>query len=253
LNVIECREEGIDPFKTRYWGGLGLCFLMANDLLHFEYKNLPSSEERILERLIQAIPMLEYSGHFSLSQKAARAFLMFTKFSPQPGESNHIDIDALLQENKSINSKIYWAVCVGILSHYLEADYEKLMNRETTLLFELDFFSNTLISPAPLNSILNELSADGFTLSIAFGDRNRGLLDMTPLRDKPIYKMDNAIYFSLDTRFLAEKLESGLFWLTHSCLETSSEKQKLHRYWGYAFENYVCQLAIRDREPFWQQ
>ena len=237
--IIECGKEGINPFETQYWGGLGLAFLMANDLLHIEYTQPHFSEKRDLERIIQHIPMLEYTGQSSFSQKAARTYLMLTKFCPQPDDPNHVDIDEVLNNSKGFKSKTYSAVCIGILSHFLEADYEKLLNRESTLLFNLDFFSNTLIPQDSLKLILNELSTDGETFSASFEARNLGLLDMTPLRDRPIYKLENNTYFALDTRFLSEKLESGLFWLTHNCLQTNHEKEKFHRFWGYAFENYV--------------
>ncbi len=237
--IIECEEDGINPLQTRYWGGLGLAFLMANDLLHIEYKNPDFSEKKDLERIIQHIPMMEYTGQSSFTQKAARTFLMLTKFSPQPGDPNHVAVDAVLQKAKGFDLKTYRAVCIGILGHYLEADYEKLINRETTLLFELGFFSNILIPLESLKAILNELSSDGETFRTSLEGRNMGLLDMTQLRDKPIYKLEDDLYFSLDTRFLAEKLESGLFWLTHNSLQTKSEKEKFHRFWGYAFENYV--------------
>lgn len=243
--IIECEEDGINPFQTPYWGGLGLAFLMANDLLHIEYKSSDFSEKKALERIMQHIPMMEYSGQSSFTQKAARTFLMLTKFSPQPDDPNHIAVDIALQNAKGFDLKTYRAVCIGILSHYLEADYEKLMNRETTLLFELDFFSNTLIPLESLKAILNELSTDGETFRTSFEGRNMGLLDMTPLRDKPIYKLEDNIYFSLDTRFMAEKLESGLFWLTHNSLQTNREKEKFHRFWGYSFENYVNWLIQR--------
>lgn len=45
--------------------------------------------------------------------------------------------------------------------------------------------------------------------------------------------------FALDTKFLAEKLDSGIFWRVHNSLPSNKEEDRLHRYWGIAFEAYL--------------
>lgn len=62
---------------------------------------------------------------------------------------------------------------------------------------------------------------------------------MTWFRDKPVCMLKESVYVAIDTRFLAEKLESGIFWRVHNSLETQKDKERLHNYWGRTFENYM--------------
>jgi hypothetical protein len=62
---------------------------------------------------------------------------------------------------------------------------------------------------------------------------------MTWFRDKPICRLKEDAVFTLDTKFLTDKLDSGIFWRVHNHFHSGKGKEQLHNYWGTAFENYL--------------
>lgn len=69
---------------------------------------------------------------------------------------------------------------------------------------------------------------------------SRGPNDFTAFRDKPLLRSYSKLDL-IDLWLLAEKFESGPFWLIHSNL---SDKQRpdLHSFWGRLFERYIADL-----------
>jgi hypothetical protein len=81
--VMNCRDDGkvVDPSNHPQWRGLGLAFLMANDLLHFEFNDTEGTLPHLLIRTAHSIQMMESSGRSSLSYKTGRAWLMLNNLT----------------------------------------------------------------------------------------------------------------------------------------------------------------------------
>lgn len=241
--ILLCSAEGINPMQTPHWGGLGLGLLMANDLLHNEFQERIGSPERTLERIATWIPALEYSGKYTFKNKISRTKLMLTQFSPPDSNFGINQLDELSINTTGVNLQTFMSVCIGVLSHYLYADYEQLRQNQISFRLGPSYFSNTDIDSEELRIVLNELSSDGDSLKVKYESRNGGLSDFTWFRDTPLYRWNPESVFALDTRFLAEKIGNGIFWRIHNALPSNQEKHAFHQFWGDSFENY-CNWLI---------
>src|SRR5574340_63469 len=235
--LLSCPEHGIDPFRTKHWGGLGLAFLMASDLLYPELEPPKDGEHLSFQTLFRMIPSHEYSGRQIIPHRIARASLMMKYLLARP-EAELLDIKQAFIRTNNISIEEYTALCAGIMSHYLSLDYVSLRKREVSILLQKSFFDPAIIQPERVSAFMSKVSADENSLKAAFDRRNSGTFEMTPFRNFPLVRQAGDRFFCIDTRFLADKLESGIFW---SMLDSLPQKDRttLHRLWGYSFEAYV--------------
>lgn len=243
--LLSCPERGIDPFRTKHWGGLGLAFLMASDLLYPELESPKNREHLNFQTLFRMIPSHEYSGRQIISNRIARASLMMKFLLARP-EAELLDIKQAFIRSNNIGIEEYIALCAGIMSHYLSLDYVTLRKREASILLQKSFFDPAIIQPECVNAFMSKVSADEDSLKAAFERRNSGTFEMTPFRNFPLIRQSDDRFFCIDTRFLADKLESGIFW---GMLDSLPQKDRttLHRLWGYSFEaylNHILQNAV---------
>ena len=240
-----CKEQGVDPFRLRYLGGLGIVFLMANDLLPFDYPEANSTDEKLINTLAEFIPIMEYSGWLSFENKIVRSHLMLTQFlNPLRDHADFIDIPSRFEQLTGTSSAQYQALCFAALSKYMRMDLASYRANPQGFLLPRTFFQNTALSQDRVDRFLEDLSQTPQNLRTAFEKRDHGANDFTWFRDKPLLR-DGPSFYSLDTAFLAEKIETGPFWRVHNSLGTSQEKQKLHRFWGVVFESYMNWLLAR--------
>ena len=239
--VMNCRDDGnvVDPSNHPHWGGLGLAFLMANDLLHFEFNDTERTLPHSLIRMAHSIPMMESSGKTSLNYKTGRAWLMLKQFSPSPSSKGYIDVEGAFNTATGLSTEDYLALCVGMVSHYLSLDFERLRKKEDSIMITKEWFTKAGIRPVTVDHFFEEVSAFPDTLATRFSSRDGGPSDMTWFRDKPICRLKEDAVFTLDTKFLTDKLDSGIFWRVHNHFHSGKEKEQLHNYWGIAFENYL--------------
>jgi hypothetical protein len=71
---------------------------------------------------------------------------------------------------------------------------------------------------------------------------SRGPNDFTAFRDKPLLRAASKLDL-MDLWMLAEKFESGPFWLIHSKLP-GNERPLFHSFWGRLFERYIADLFV---------
>ena len=102
-----------------------------------------------------------------------------------------------------------------------------------------EWFTRPQINPKSVDHFLEDVSAFPATLATRFLSRNWGPSDMTWFRDKPVCRLKGDILVALDAKYLSEKLDSGIFWRVHNSLPSHKDKERLHNYWGIAFENYM--------------
>ena len=239
LLCCEDDEAVLDRFRHPYWGGLGLAFLMANDLLHFEFAYRESTtEQQSLIRIAHSVPLLE-SGPTYITNRIGRAWLMLKRFGPSPGSKSYFNIEEAFQKATGLSTDDYLAYCVGMISHYFAITFEQIIKGKESIGLTKEWFNRPHISSNTVDSFLKDISASPTALATSFSSRNWGPLDMTWFRDKPVCRLKDTIFVAIDARFLSEKLESGIFWRVHSSLESSKDKERLHNHWGVTFENYM--------------
>ena len=239
--VLCCQDDEtvLDRFRHPYWGGLGLAFLMANDLLHFDFAYRDgTTNQQALIRMTHSIPLLE-SGITPFSNKIGRAWLMLKKFGPAPSSRSYFNIEEAFHRTAGLSVEEYLAFCVGIFSHYLSLNFEQIAKMEDSIGLIKEWFTTAHINPISVDRFLEDVSAPPATFATRFLSRDWGPLDMTWFRDKPVFRLKGSIFVALDAKYLAGKLDSGIFWRVHSSLHNHKDKEQLHNYWGVAFENYM--------------
>ena len=245
--VMNCSDAGdlLDPSQHPHWGGLGLAFLMANDLLHSEFDSIQRRLPHSLIRMAHSIPTLESSGRPAFAYKTGRAWLMLKQFGPSPDTKSYIDIEGVFQTATGLSTDDYLSLCVGMVSHYLSLDFERLRKKEDSIVITKEWFTRTGINPITVDRFIENVSAFPETFATRFLSKDGGTSDMTWFLDKPVCRLREDAVFALDTKCLMEKLDSGIFWHVHTHLKSGKEKESLHNYWGIAFENYLNWLLQR--------
>lgn len=237
-----CREDEetvLDKFRHPYWGGLGLAFLMANDLLHFEFSHRDgTTEQHALIRIAHSIPLLE-NGPTNIPNRIGRAWLMLKQFGPPQESKSYFNIEEEFQKAAGLSTDTYLAFCVSIISHYLGITFEQVTKGEESIGLSNEWFKRPHIDSVSIDAFLRDVSASPATIATRFSTRDWGPLDMTWFRDKPACILKKSIIVAMDARFLTEKLESGIFWRTHNSLDQVKDKERLHNHWGITFENYM--------------
>lgn len=239
LLCCEDDEAILDKFRHPYWGGLGIAFLMANDLLHFDFAYRDgTAEQQALVRIAHSIPILE-SGPTNLTHRIGRAWLMLKKFGPHQDSKSYFNIEDAFQDVAGLSTDDYLAYCVGMISHYLAITFEQIAKGKESIGLTREWFKRPHIDSKSVDAFLKDVSASPTALATSFLSRNWGPMDMTWFRDKPVHKLKESIFVALDARYLSEKLESGIFWRVHNSLGSSRDKERLHNHWGITFENYM--------------
>jgi hypothetical protein len=222
-------DEGIDPLNTPHWGGLGEAFVMANDHLHMRLQE-PNQTLRILT---ENLSLNEYSFPSDLRAVLARGNLALTQFIPPPTE---LDLRELFHKASGFDLDQFRIMCLGVVTQYFDLDGDTYKKDKGLFLIGPEFFRSTTLSQEVVDMFLKEVSFDAHELKTVFEGRNGGPLDFTPFRDRPLIRIGKA-YFPIDVRFLAEKLEAGVFWKIHASLDRR-HKSSLHSAWGKGFESY---------------
>jgi hypothetical protein len=235
--LLSCTESGIDPLTAPYWGRFGAAFLMANDHLHFDAPE-GMQEGEITESLPNFVLLQEYSGHNRFPHRVVRAHLMYTRFPEQLKEhSDYLDMAAEFGKC-GLSLTEFESLCFAALTKYLNLDFERFNSNSAHFLLADSYFQTTAIGADKIALFFREIAASADALLSAFKERNAGPIDFTALRDKPLYRHESSTH-PFDPAFLAEKLETGPFWNVLRALPTNEKKQRLHRFWGVLFQEYL--------------
>ena len=240
--VMCCQDDEnvLDRFRNPYWEGLGLAFLMANDLLHFDFAyREKTTTQQLLIRMIHSIPILESWGRSSFTNRVGRTWLMLKRFAPSEGGGSYFNLEQAFRNTTGLSTEEYLALCFGMISHYLNLNFEQILTMKDSIALRKEWFTKAGIASKSVDNFLEDVSADPATMATKFLSRNWGPSDITWFRDKPVCRVKDDVLFALDTKSLTEKMDSGIFWRVHNSLGTSKEKAQLHNYWGLAFENYM--------------
>ena len=252
--VMSCQDDEtiLDRFRNPYWGGLGLAFLMANDLLHFDFAYRErTTTQQLLIRMIHSIPLLESWGRSSFTNRVGRAWLMLKRFAPSEDGGSYFNLEQAFRNTTGLSTEEYLALCFGMISHYLNLNFEQILTMKDSIALRKEWFTKAGIASKSVDNFLEDVSADPATMATKFLSRNWGPSDITWFRDKPVCRVTGDVLFALDTKSLTEKMDSGIFWRVHNSLGTNKEKTQLHNYWGLAFENYlnwILEQACRNSQ-----
>ena len=167
---VQDDETVLDKFRQPYWGGLGLAFLMANDLLHFEFPYRDgTTEQQAMIRIAHSIPLLE-NGSTSLQNKIGRAWLMLKNFGSPPDSRNYFRVEEAFKLATGLSTDDYLAFCVAMITHYLGITFEQLVEGGQSIGISKEWFKRPHIDFTSIDAFLNCVSASPATLSRSFSD-----------------------------------------------------------------------------------
>ena len=233
-------ENVFDLFRVPYWNGLGIAFLMVNNLLHHDFAYREQlAPQQLLIRMIHSIPLLESWHNNAISYRISRSWLMLKRFGPTEGSASYLNIEQVFQSASGISTEEYLALCCAMISHYLDLTFEKIAETNNSTALNKEWFTKAGVDAEVSDRFLDDVSASPEAMAGKFAARDWGPSDITWFRDKPVSRVQENVLFAMDTKVLTEKLDSGIFWKVHNSLDTRKEKERLHNYWGVAFENYM--------------
>ena len=243
LAILHGPETGIDLVREPL--GFGDAFLMANDQFHFALGGV-TAEEKLLNTLTDFVPVIEYSG-IRLQSEIARAFLLLTEVSPKlRNHPEFIDIPKTFDALTGVPLLDHFALWFGLFSKFMVLDLAALQKDWMELYIRPDFYRTTQIPPETARKFLDELTASPQALRNKFSQRDYGSNDFTPLRDKPLVGESNGAVPS-DMFFVLEKIQSGPYWRINNSSRQMGDK--LRRFWGPVFEEYVKSLFDESCSP----
>ena len=228
-----CEQAGRNPLELRYWGGLGLALLMANDLLPKRIVHPTEYRSQLISVIAELIPVGEASGYFRPINKIVRTGLMLWRFLPV----NDLSINDAFERATHVSIPVYQALTFAALTRYADLSLEKYRSTPGDFLLLEKWFSTVALSAAEKSAFLNEVSGSAEELRRDIDKPNSPLLDFTVFRKKPVFR-DGDVHFVIDPAFLAEKAESGVFWSILAGLEPA-QRLPFHSMWGVAFERYI--------------
>jgi hypothetical protein len=244
--ILMCPETGgKDPRIPPYGGEMGRVLLMANDLLP---KGLTHSgptlltPDQMINVMSEFIPIGEASGTFKAINKIVRSRLMVDRFFPKAGT----EIRRTFEETTGVTLDEYFALCLATLCRYSDLDFKKYQADPGSFVLSEGWYRTTPVSPAVLASFLAEISATREDFAQSLSQRKDAASDFTCFRSKPIFR-ENQDHFLIDSLYLAEKGESGVFWSINEALPKTA-RLRFHQDWGLAFEAYVNWLIAESAD-----
>ncbi len=244
--ILVCpRNGGKDPFVQPHGGEMARVLLMANDLLPKGLTHpLPTAitSDQMINVMSEVIPIGEASGAFKAINKIVRGRLMLDRFFPNGGA----DVRRIFEESAGISLDDYLALCFATLCRYFDLDLKKYQADQGAFVLSEVWYRTTRVSPSVLANFLAEISATAEDLTKSLRSRNEATSDFTCFRSKPLFR-DGQNYFLIDSLFLAEKAESGVFWRINGALPRT-DRLRFHQDWGLAFEAYVNWLIAESAD-----
>ena len=188
--------------------------------------------------LVQQIPYFEYANKYhNIRDKMVRSKELLSL-----AQNSTIDIQAKFSKATGLELETYQYLIFHSMGNYLALTREEVRDG-----------NNLFISSRPPNlEDLYEklLKLDCISIDDLPNDIYHSLM-CTPMnefhvfRDKPLVKTAENKIICIDLNFLADKLESGVFWIVFNQLK-ESERGQLFSIWGAAFEKYVGSILKRS-------
>lgn len=232
--LLYCQDQGgEDPLAPPQSGKFGRVLLMANDLLPKRVTGPASTHAQMINVLSEFIPIAEASGSYKAIHKIVRSSLMLDRFLPNKGEQ----IRQIFERTTGVPLNDYLALCFATLCRYFDLDLKKFQHDPGNFVLSRNWFRTTPIAPSIIEKFFLEISATAQEFRASLEKKRGATNDFTVFRSKPIFGNGES-HFMIDSLFLAEKSESGVFWRVNQALPAALRLQ-FHQDWGLAFEKYV--------------
>lgn len=245
----------IDPTILPGLGNFGKVFLMANDLFYRDINAVSLDEERG-KLLVNWLGLVEYLNS-PLKDALVRSDRIVSIVENSNQNKYGIDIAGFFERSAGIPPRIYRSFCIGFLSFYIRITTQKQFVLSSGHVNWLDccesmkvpqnWFDSTSLSTQERQKCESVTVADKTQVTEFLKSYDQGLEDFTVFRSYPLIKGASFVAM-LDSAFLVEKCETGLFWKVHEGL-TSKQKTLALSIWGDVVERYVNWLLSSNSRP----
>lgn len=218
---------------------LGELLLIANDLMHFESDDGSTDTLDSFSKLATTILPIQEAANGNVRHKILRSYQMTKIAAELAGEKPYFDLVTLFKNATNLDLFDFYAFVISAMSRFHHFDPEKFLKDPFSYSFDEQWFSSTKMSSGAVQAFFSLVAATPEKYKQRL-ETSRGPNDFTAFRDKPLLKTHSKLDL-IDLWILAEKFESGPFWLIHSNL---SDKQRpdFHSFWGRLFERYIADL-----------
>jgi hypothetical protein len=218
---------------------LGELLLIANDLMHFESDDGSTDTLDSFAKLATTMLPIQEAANGNVRHKILRSYQMTKIASDLAGEKPYFDLAALFKNATNLDLFDFYAFVTSAMSRFHHFDPEKFLKDPFSYSLDEQWFSSTKMSSASIQAFFSLVAATPQEFAQRL-QTSRGPNDLTAFRDKPLLRTHPKLDL-IDLWILAEKFDSGPFWLIHSSL---SDKQRpdFHSFWGRLFEKYIADL-----------
>jgi hypothetical protein len=252
--IVECPSSGgVNPDENqeaKY--NLGRALVMTNDLLVTKGsrkaidKHRPSEKRRILALQLQLGSAFEVNNPPSIRTSIVRSEIMFGEIARQ--RNLPLDVNTIFADRTGLPLNGYVDMVFAILIYYLTQSHKELIEDSRKVLLNPDTFFRIV----PQEDVKKFLEMEMGSIEEAATQLKRlsplkPQHDFIAFRKKPLLQLAEKSALCINTGFLQEKLESGLFWSIFNSLSTNEERWSLFSAWGKLFEEYISYLFV---EPF---
>lgn len=236
---IACADEGPDLTSEPARNDLGICCLMANDLV---LPFLPGPANSVLHKLANILPFSDYVSldHYPMeigrTEMIVEDILQIPQIRQRP---DFLDVAKLFLDHFNIPPTTFCQMVFGCATKFLQITPQALQSSPESLVLRSNYFKNCRVAGEAVRDFLRSVAISEAELARRIQDsQNRPGDDLTLIQQFPLVEMMPDIYICLDAGFLVEKAGRGFYWALFS--QASAElKAKLPGFWGAVFETYV--------------
>jgi len=245
---IACPEKGAQVNTRRAHSEIGICCLMANDLV---LPFVPKETDGTLERLTNLLPFSDYVSQEHYSMEIGRTQIILDEILKLPllaARSDFVDIEVLFQKYLGLDLRTFCELSFGCSSKFIKVKLEELEANPETAVLRSSYFAKSKI---PSDKIAQFFSKTTITES-SFVDKvdqskDRPRNDLTVFQAFPLIEIANEVFACLDPGFIIDKAGRGLYWTLFFALP-DEHRGKLASFWGAVFELYINYVLSKSYE-----
>jgi hypothetical protein len=236
---LACPEEGLDLTTEPSKNDLGVCCLMANDLV---LPFIPSPSDNILRKLSNILPFCDYVSLDHYPMEIARTQMILEDIVQLPAikeRPDFIDLANLFNERFKISATTFCELVFGCATKSLDVSPEKLESAPEALVLRDTYFQHSKVPPESVAQFFRKVAITEAELASRIREsQNRPGDDLTLLQQFPMIEIVQGRFLCLDPGFLVEKAGTGFYWALFSEVSPNL-RDKLPGFWGSVFETYV--------------
>lgn len=244
---LVCPETGLLPKGPSAQEDLGLCGLMANDLL---LPFAPSPTDNTLTKLANIFPFVDYVPRDQYPFDIARTQMMFDDICQRPEmtqRGDYVDLSGLFRNVFGLTVVEFSELMFACFTRVQSVTREQFDSSPDTIFLRSANFLKTIIPQATISGVLEKISISEAELAEKMhGARSRPADDFTLLQKFPLIKIGVDAYVCLDPGFLLDKAGRGTVWTLVSEIADVALQQRVLSFWGAVFEEYVNHIFAQS-------